>query len=69
MRKQCCKYTASAYITRGFEWFFEIFSTVVGYILFTPLFVLLLIILVACRVTGIGIGFKAGFNCNTGMSG
>lgn len=50
MKKQCCQFKTTAYMVIGFKWFFEIFSTILGYILFTPLFVVLMAILVACGV-------------------
>lgn len=41
---------ASAYAARGLEWLLEVLSTIVVHILYSPLIVVLMIGLVACRV-------------------
>ncbi len=50
MRTCQFKYKATSYLANVFGLIFEMFFTLIGYVLFTPLFILLLIALVALGV-------------------
>lgn len=47
---KCYKYKTSACVARGFGWLIEGICTVAVHVLFTPLFIVLLVLLVACGV-------------------